>query len=90
MRKATSVVASIQLPVWEVMIGMLPNEEGNERHGEQLPSWEVMIEMLPNVEGNERHTLVSLIARTCCCGHMYHLRAIGACNLKNFLSPCKP
>ena len=53
MRKATSDVVSIQLPVWEVIIGMLPNEEGNEQCGEQLPGWEVMIGMLPNVEGGE-------------------------------------
>ena len=68
-KQSNADAASIQLHVWEVMIGMLPNEEGNERHSKQLPSWEVMIEMLPNVEGDERHALVSLIARTCCCGH---------------------
>ena len=63
-----SNAVSIQLPVWEVMIGMLPNEEGNERHGEQLPGWEVMIRMLLNEEGGERRALVSLIAGTCRCG----------------------
>ena len=45
--------ASIQLPVWEVMIGVLPNEEGHERRGVQLPVWEVVIGMLLNEEGNE-------------------------------------
>ena len=50
------------------MIGMLPNEEGNERRGEQLPGWEVMIGMLPNEEGDERRASVSLIAGTCRCG----------------------
>ena len=125
----------VQLPIWEVVIGILPNEEANEWHGVQLPIW-VMIGMLLNEEGNERrgkHPVASLggddrdVAKwgrqramqraVACLGGddqdvaewgrrqamqigfthcqdlllwMYHLHTIGTCNLKKFLSPCKP
>ena len=60
--------ASIQLPILEVMIRVLPNEEGHKRRSIQLSIWEVVIGMLLNEEGNNCHMLVSLISGTCCAG----------------------
>ena len=47
--------ATIQLPVLEVMIGVLPNEDVV-----QLPVWVVVIGMLPNEEGDEPPAVVDV------------------------------